>query len=77
MDEDTTAIEDLTFEQAVEKLEGLVEALESGDCPLDALVRDYERGAQLVRHCQQRLKTAELAVEKIRLEAEPAGADAL
>ena len=76
MDEDTTAIEDLTFEQAVEKLEGLVEALESGDCPLDALVRDYERGARLVRHCQQRLKAAEMAVEKIRLEAEPAGADA-
>ena len=76
MDEDTTAIEDLTFEQAVEKLEGLVEALESGDCPLDALVRDYERGARLGRHGQQRVRAGEMHVETIRLDAEPAGADA-
>ncbi len=54
---------DVSFEKALEKLEKIVEALESGDITLeDALLR-YEEGIKLSRLCQEKLATAEKKIE--------------
>ena len=58
-------IQALTFEQALAELEQIVARLESGQAPLEDSIRMYERGAALKTHCEERLKAAQLRVEKI------------
>ena len=58
-------IASLTFEQALAELEQIVARLESGQAPLDQSLDLYERGAALKAHCEKRLETARLRVEKI------------
>lgn len=58
-------IASLSFEQALAELEQIVARLESGQAPLEDSIRLYERGAALKAHCEQRLETARLRVEKI------------
>lgn len=60
-------IKAMTFEQALEALERIVDDLERGDVPLDQSIRIYERGEALKAHCDALLKAAEDKVEKIRL----------
>ncbi len=54
-----------TFEQAVRRLEEVVEALEAGDTDLDKALALYEEGLQLSHECAERLKAAELRVRKL------------
>jgi exodeoxyribonuclease VII small subunit len=58
------------FEEALEKLEVLVGSMESGDIPLADLVEKFEEGSKLVKLCEERLKNAELKIEKLRQENE-------
>lgn len=69
----------MTFEQALEALERIVDDLERGDVPLDQSIRIYERGEALKAHCDQLLKAAEDKVEKIRLsrDSKPMGTEPL
>ncbi|MCT7373582.1 exodeoxyribonuclease VII small subunit [Chelativorans salis] len=60
----------MTFEQALEALEKIVNDLEQGDVPLEQSIRIYERGEALKAHCDRLLKAAEDKVEKIRLSRE-------
>lgn len=53
------------FEEALKKLEGIVEAMESGDLPLEALLAKYEEGSKLVKICQEKLAEAELKIQKL------------
>jgi exodeoxyribonuclease VII, small subunit len=55
----------MTFEQALAELEQIVARLESGQAPLEDSIRMYERGAALKAHCEARLESARLRVEKI------------
>ena len=43
------------FETALAELEALVETLEQGDLSLDESLKQFERGVQLTRACQQAL----------------------
>lgn len=66
----------LSFEEALAELERIVKELEAGQAPLDDSIKAYERGALLRRHCQEKLRQAELRVEQIaqsgdRTKAEP------
>ena len=72
-------IADLTFEQALEQLEGIVGNLERGDVALEQSIEAYERGEMLKKHCQTLLRAAEDKVEKIRLDADgkPVGTEPL
>lgn len=72
-------IEDLTFEQALEQLESIVESLEQGNVPLDKSISHYERGEALRNHCRKLLQAAEDKVEKIRLDGsgKPTGTEPL
>ena len=47
------------FEEALKKLEGIVEAMEADDLPLETLLAKYEEGARLVKICQEKLAEAE------------------
>ncbi|MFN3766520.1 MAG: exodeoxyribonuclease VII small subunit [Aliihoeflea sp.] len=72
-------IKSMSFEQALEALERIVDDLERGDVPLDQSIRIYERGEALKAHCDQLLKAAEDKVEKIRLsrDGKPTGTELL
>ncbi|MDN2567941.1 exodeoxyribonuclease VII small subunit [Aquibium sp. A9E412] len=69
----------MSFEQALEALEKIVDDLERGDVPLDQSIRIYERGEALKKHCDRLLRAAEDKVEKIRLsrEGQAAGTEPL
>ncbi len=56
---------DLSFEDALSRLETIVSRLESGQAPLEESITLYEEGARLKAHCEARLKAAQLRVEKI------------
>lgn len=57
----------MNFEDALAELERIVQKLEDGDVPLEDSIVIYERGDALRRHCETKLKEAELKVEKIVL----------
>ena len=62
-----TKKEKLTFEKSVERLEGLIQAMEDGNTPLADLVAKFEEGSKLLNHCQSQLKEAELKIEQLNL----------
>ena len=57
------------FEEALQKLEAVVEAMESDDLPLETLLARYEEGAKLVKICQEKLAEAELKIQKLEKNA--------
>jgi exodeoxyribonuclease VII small subunit len=57
------------FEEALQKLEGIVEAMESDDLPLETLLGKYEEGAKLVKICQEKLAEAELKIQQLEKSA--------
>lgn len=64
----------ISFEDALERLESIIESMESGDTPLADLVAKFEEGSTLLKVCQTKLKEAELKIEQLNLktgEVEP------
>ena len=59
-------IGELTFEQALERLDTTVQALESGGLSLEEATRLYEEGIGLARRCSEALALAELRITRIR-----------
>jgi len=59
----------LPFEDALKRLEGVVEAMESGDLRLETLLAKYEEGARLVKICQEKLAEAELKIQQLEKNA--------
>lgn len=57
------APEPASFEQAIEELEAIVRAMEDGRLPLDGALERYQRGVELVKHCQTALNAAEQKVQ--------------
>ena len=53
----------LSFEEALDELETLVDTMERGDLSLEDSLKSFERGVQLTRTCQEALKNAEQKVE--------------
>lgn len=60
-----TPVAALSFEAALAELEAVVKRLESGDTPLEESLDLYARGAELRRHCDDKLREAEARVAKI------------
>ena len=56
---------ELNFEKAMDRLETIVEQMESGKLPLEDLIVRYEEGMSLVKVCQERLSNAEQKIEII------------
>lgn len=57
--------EAIAFEEAVKKLEKIVEEMESGDLPLESMLSRFEEGTRLVKVCQNKLEEAELKIQKL------------
>ena len=55
----------LPFEEALKKLEAIVEAMESEELPLDTLLARYEEGTRLAKVCQDKLAEAELKIQQL------------
>lgn len=60
------------FESALKELETLVERMEQGETSLEDSLKDFERGIELTRQCQQALKSAEQKVQQLIGEGEDA-----
>lgn len=65
--------EELTFEQATEELEAIIERIESGEIGLEEALAERKRGDELIRRCRAILDTAEQELEKIELAERSAG----
>ena len=63
-----TPISEMTFEQAMSELERIVTELERGDVPLEDSISLYEKGAELKKRCETKLKEAEQTVAAITLD---------
>ena len=59
------AVADITFEAAAEKLESIVEAMESEELPLEKLLVQYEEGTRLVKICESKLQAAEKRITQL------------
>src|SRR5436189_4053733 len=72
---DAVPVEEMSFEQALAELESIVRTLEQGSAPLDESIELYQRGDKLKRHCEARLKAAQMRIEQIALgpDGAPAG----
>lgn len=64
----------MTFEQALERLESLVEQLERGELPLESSLVAFEEGMKLARLCSLRLEDAE---KRVKVLSEDAGGGAV
>lgn len=75
MAEETKPIAEMSFEEALRALEGVVRQLESGEVPLDESINLYEKGEALRKACQARLDAAQARIEKIvqGADGKPAG----
>ena len=58
-------LDKLTFEEAMQELEKLVDSLDKGDVSLDEAIAAYDRGSQLKDYCQKKLHDAKMKVETI------------
>jgi exodeoxyribonuclease VII small subunit len=61
---------ELSFEQAMERLEEIVGSMESDRMPLDEMVTSYEEGMKLLQRCRQRIENARQRIESISLKAD-------
>lgn len=59
-------VPEMSFEEAMAALEGVVTQLERGEVALEQSIALYQRGADLKAHCAAKLADAEARVELIR-----------
>ena len=62
----------MTFEEAQQELEQIVQRLESGEAPLDEALKLWERGEELYRFSKERLDAAEGKIEELANRAQAA-----
>ena len=72
-------VENISFEEALTELESIVQKLESGQVKLEEAVEAYEKGVQMQKICEEKLKEAQMKVEKLILnkEGKPVGKEPL
>ena len=59
--------QELSFEEAMARLEKIVAALEAGDLPLERSLALYEEGVGLMKRCASLLDTAEQTVTRLQV----------
>jgi exodeoxyribonuclease VII small subunit len=58
-------VEELSYEEAMTELEGIVESLEGEQSPLEESMKLFERGQALVARCGALLEAAQLKVQQL------------
>ena len=66
------AKDNITFEQAITRLDEIVKTLEKGDAPLDAALTLFEEGTSLIKNCGAMLDQAEQKVVRLQKGADGA-----
>ena len=56
-------MEEMSFEEALQKLEEIVASLEGGHLPLEEAIAKFEEGTRLKKICEGRLREAERKIE--------------
>ncbi|MEM6505790.1 MAG: exodeoxyribonuclease VII small subunit [Planctomycetota bacterium] len=56
---------DISFEQAIDKLEDLIEQIESGEVGLEEAIAQYEQGQALIKRCRGILDKAERRIVEL------------
>lgn len=59
----------LPFEQALKRLEEIVDSMENDELPLETLLAKYEQGTRLAQNCQARLAEAEVKIQQLERKA--------
>ena len=60
---------ELPFEEALKKLEAIVETMEAEDLPLETLLARFEEGTKLAKVCQTKLSEAEVKIQQLEKNA--------
>lgn len=55
--------EELTLEEAFEKLDGMLERLEDRELPLEDAFRLYQQGMEILKHCNEKIDTVEKKIQ--------------
>jgi exodeoxyribonuclease VII small subunit len=58
-------LQNLPFEEALKRLESIVESMEAQDLPLETLLARYTEGTRLSQLCQAKLNEAELKIQQL------------
>ena len=58
-------LDELSYEEAFEKLQNIVKLLEEGKVSLDESIKYYEQGIILKNHCEKKLKNAEVKIKNV------------
>jgi exodeoxyribonuclease VII small subunit len=61
--------EEMPFEEALSKLESIVETMETDDLPLETLLARFEEGTHLAHLCQAKLAEADLKIQQLEKNA--------
>ncbi|MCR8969323.1 exodeoxyribonuclease VII small subunit [Facklamia sp. 7083-14-GEN3] len=69
MSENKTVESSISFEQALQELEEIVQQLERGTLPLQDALQAFQKGVSLSQHCQKELTEAEATVTKMMTES--------
>ena len=64
---------ELSFEESLEKLEGIVKEMEGGDLTLKDLMSHYSEGVGLAKNCMGALERAEQTMDLLVKEEEATG----
>ncbi len=56
---------EVNFEEALKELETIVRGLESGETNLQSSIEAYERGVELKKICETKLKEAQAKIDRI------------
>ena len=64
-DKTAADLQGLPFEDALKRLETIVESMEAQDLPLETLLARYEEGTRLTAVCQNKLSEAELKIQQL------------
>ncbi len=65
----------ISFEQAVEQLEAIIDQVESGEIGLEQCLEQYEKGTQLIKRCQAVLDQAQKRIAELKPAASGDGID--
>ena len=60
---------EMPFEEALKKLESIVESMEAEDLPLETLLARFEEGTKLAKICQTKLSEAEVKIQQLEKNA--------
>ena len=63
--ENNKSINNLSFEDALDQLKGIVSKMENGHLSLEEMVKHYSTGKELYNKCKNELKNFEQKIEKL------------